>query len=266
MLSGIGDGNELQDHGIKTRYNLPGVGKNLQDHLQVRPIYKCDASTINTEKQNPLKLLGMAFQYAAMRSGPMAMAASLGTGFLKTHPDLETPDIQYHIQPFSADKIADGAHKFSAFTASVCQLRPESRGSISLKSSNSEDYPVIRPNYLSTKTDCDTIVAGLKITRSICQHEPVSSLITEEYEPGDAVEKNNYDSLLNWAREHGTTIYHPVGTCKMGNDAMAVVDDKLRVHGVSNLRVADASIMPTITSGNTNAPVSYTHLTLPTKA
>ena len=254
MLSGIGDGNELQDHGIETRYNLPGVGKNLQDHLQVRPIYKCDASTINTEKQNPLKLLGMAFQYAAMRSGPMAMAASLGTGFLKTHPDLETPDIQYHIQPFSADKIADGAHKFSAFTASVCQLRPESRGSISLKSSNSEDYPVIRPNYLSTKTDCDTIVAGLKITRSICQHEPVSSLITEEYEPGDAVEKNNYDSLLNWAREHGTTIYHPVGTCKMGNDAMAVVDNKLRVHGVSNLRVADASIMPTITSGNTNAP------------
>ena len=254
MLSGIGDGNELQDHGIETRYNLPGVGKNLQDHLQVRPIYKCDASTINTEKQNPLKLLGMAFQYAAMRSGPMAMAASLGTGFLKTHPDLETPDIQYHIQPFSADKIADGAHKFSAFTASVCQLRPESRGSISLKSSNSEDYPVIRPNYLSTKTDCDTIVAGLKITRSICQHEPVSSLITEEYEPGDTVEKNNYDSLLNWAREHGTTIYHPVGTCKMGNDTMAVVDEKLRVHGVSNLRVADASIMPTITSGNTNAP------------
>ena len=183
MLSNIGDGHELQDHGIETRYNLPGVGRNLQDHLQVRPIYKCNASTINIEKHNPLRLLGMAFQYAVKRSGPMAMAASLGTGFLKTHPDLETPDIQYHIQPFSADKVADGPHKFSAFTASVCQLRPESRGSISLKSSNSEDYPAINANYLSTKTDCDTVVSALKITRSICQHEPVRSLITKNTSP-----------------------------------------------------------------------------------
>ena len=254
MLSGIGDGNELQAHGIKTKHNLPGVGKNLQDHLQVRPIYKCKASTINIEKQNPLRLLGMAFQYAVKRSGPMAMAASLGTGFLKTHPDQETPDIQDHIQPVSADKVSVGPHKFSAFTASVCQLRPESRGSISLKSSKPEEYPAINANYLSTKTDCDTVVSALKITRSICQHEPVSLLITEEYEPGAAVNKNDYDGLLNWAREHGTTIYHPVGTCKMGSDKMAVVDEKLRVNGVRNLRVADASIMPTITSGNTNAP------------
>ena len=184
----------------------------------------------------------------------MAMAASLGTGFLKTRPELETPDIQYHIQPFSADNPADGAHRFSAFTASVLQLRPESTGSIMLKTSDPDDYPAIHPNYLATRTDCDTIVAGLRMTRDICRQEPVKSLITEEYSPGKDVESDDYDAMLNWARDTATTIYHPTGTCKMGDDAMAVVDARLRVHGIAGLRVADASIMPTITSGNTNAP------------
>jgi choline dehydrogenase len=195
----------------------------------------------------------MALQYAARRSGPMAMAASLGTGFLKTRPELETPDIQYHIQPFSADNPADGAHRFSAFTASVLQLRPESTGYLTLASSNPYDHPAIHPNYLATRTDCDTLVAGLKMTRAICRHEPVASLITAEHAPGPAVADDDA-ALLEWARNTATTIYHPTGTCKMGDDKMAVVDAKLRVHGVAGLRVADASIMPTITSGNTNAP------------
>ena len=254
MLSGIGAGAELRSHGIEVMRDLPGVGKNLQDHLQARPVYKCAASTINTESRNPVRLVGMALQYAARRSGPMAMAASLGTGFLKSRPELETPDIQYHIQPFSADNPADGAHRFSAFTASVLQLRPESTGHIELKSADPNDHPAIRPNYLATKTDCDTIVAGLQMTRTICRHEPVASLITEEHAPGPNIADDDYDALLDWARSHATTIYHPTGTCKMGHDSMAVVDDRLRVHGVAGLRVADASIMPTIPSGNTNAP------------
>ena len=254
MLSGIGAGNELRNVGINPQHDLPGVGKNLQDHLQARPVYKCSASTVNTETRNIFRLAGMAVQYAARRSGPMAMAASLGTGFLKTRPELETPDIQYHIQPFSADNPADGAHRFSAVTASVLQLRPESTGSIMLKTSDPDDYPAIHPNYLATRTDCDTIVAGLRMTRDICRQEPVKSLITEEYSPGKDVESDDYDAMLNWARDTATTIYHPTGTCKMGDDAMAVVDARLRVHGIAGLRVADASIMPTITSGNTNAP------------
>jgi choline dehydrogenase len=184
----------------------------------------------------------------------MAMAASLGTAFLKTREGLETPDIQFHLQPFSADRVAEGSHKFSAFTASVLQLRPESVGHLELVSADAADYPAIYPNYLATKTDCDTIVAGIKIAREICRTEPVKSMITEEYAPGASVADDDDESILEWARNTATTIYHPTGTCKMGQDKMAVVDERLRVYGVQNLRVADASIMPSITSGNTNAP------------
>ena len=254
MLSGIGDQNDLGKHGITATHHLPGVGRNLQDHLQARPVFKCNASTINTETKNPLQLASIALEYAFKRSGPMAMAASLGTAFLKTHDGLETPDIQFHLQPFSADSVAAGSHDFSAFTASVLQLRPESAGHLELVSANADDYPAIHPNYLATKTDCDTIVAGIKIARAICQAEPVKSLITEEYAPGTAVAADDDAAILDWARNTATTIYHPTGTCKMGQDKMAVVDEKLRVYGVQGLRVADASIMPTITSGNTNAP------------
>ena len=254
MLSGIGDQHDLGQHGIAAIHHLPGVGRNLQDHLQARPVFKCNASTINTETKDPFQLAKIALKYALKRSGPMAMAASLGTAFLKTHPALETPDIQFHLQPFSADNIADGSHDFSAFTASVLQLRPESRGHIELVSSKPEDYPAIHPNYLATKTDCETLVAGIKIARAVCRTDPVKSLITEEHAPGPAVADNDDAAILEWARNTSTTIYHPTGTCKMGQDKMAVVDEKLRVYGVSGLRVADASIMPTITSGNTNAP------------
>ena len=254
MLSGIGDGAELSAHGIEVVHDLAGVGKNLQDHLQARPVYKTNASTINTETRHPLQYVGIALQYALRRSGPMAMAASLGTAFLKTRPELETPDIQFHLQPFSADSPGEGTHPFSAFTASVLQLRPESTGHLELTSASPDDYVAIHPNYLATKTDCDTIVAGVRIARAVCGAAPVSGMITEEYSPGPAVDDSDDDAILEWVRNTATTIYHPTGTCKMGPDKMAVVDARLRVHGIEGLRVADASIMPVITSGNTNAP------------
>ena len=254
MLSGIGAGKELAAHGIDLLNDLPGVGKNLQDHLQARPVFKCTASTINTEIKNVFQRLTIAAEYALTGSGPMAMAASLGTAFLKTKPELETPDIQFHIQPFSADKPSDGSHAFSAFTASVLQLRPESAGYIQLRSAQADDHPAIHPNYLATANDCDTIVAGIKVARSICETEPVKSLITEEHSPGPNIRANDDAAILEWARNTATTIYHPTGTCKMGSDKMAVVNDRLQVHGFERLRIADASIMPKITSGNTNAP------------
>ena len=253
MLSGIGDGAALRDKDIPVIQDLAGVGQNLQDHLQARPVFKTTASTINIETRHPLQHFRIALQYALLRRGPMAMAASLGTGFLKTRPDLETPDIQFHIQPFSADRPGAGTHPFSAFTASVLQLRPLSTGHLALKSGSPDDYIGIHPNYLSAQTDRDTIVAGVRIAREICRAEPVCALITEEYAPGPSV-PDDEAAILEWVRNTATTIYHPTGTCKMGTDSMAVVDPRLRVHGVERLRVADASIMPVITSGNTNAP------------
>ena len=253
MVSGVGDADELKPHGIEVIHELKGIGKNLQDHLQARPVYKTNLPTINTEVSNLFKQGMIALQYAATRKGPMAMAASLGTGFLKTREDLETPDIQFHIQPFSADKIDEGPHPFSAFTASVLQLRPESAGHIELTSADMRDYPKFHPNYLATQTDRDTIVEGVRITRRICATDPVKSHITEEHQPGPSV-GDDYDEILDWVRDTATTIYHPTGTCKMGVDPMAVVDPRLKVIGMEGLRVADASIMPIIVSANTNAP------------
>lgn len=254
MLSGIGDAEDLKPLGIDIQKNLKGVGKNLQDHLQARPIFKTDLSTINIETNNYFKQGMIALQYALNRTGPMTMAASLGTGFLKTEAHLETPDIQFHIQPFSANNAVEGPHKFSAFTASVLQMRPESAGELKLKSANYLDHPHIHPNYLATSLDQQTIVKGIQIARKIAQFEPLKSHITEEYKPGREVAYDDEEATLEWARNTAVTIYHPTGTCKMGNDPMAVVDERLRVHGIAGLRVADCSIMPTITSGNTNAP------------
>jgi len=254
MVSGLGPAAHLKSHGIAIQKDLKGVGQNLQDHLQARPIFKCNVPTINTEVGNLFKQALIGLQYLATRKGPMTMAASLGTAFLKTRPDLETPDIQFHIQPFSADNPADGPHKFSAFTASVLQLRPESTGRLELRSADMADHPVIHPNYLATKTDCDTLVAGIRVARKIADTAPLTGVITQEHAPGANVKTDDYDAILDWARNTATTIYHPTGTCKMGQDDMAVVDARLRVHGIANLRVADASIMPIITSGNTNAP------------
>ncbi|MDJ0629994.1 MAG: GMC family oxidoreductase N-terminal domain-containing protein [Rhodobacter sp.] len=254
MLSGVGDPDDFRPHGIETQVELKGVGKNLQDHLQARPVFKTALSTINVETDNLIKKAGIALQYALTQRGPMTMAASLGTGFLKTEPHLDTPDIQFHIQPFSADSPGEGAHKFSAFTASVLQLRPESAGHLTLRSGDIDDHPAIHPNYLATDTDCRTIVKGIQIARKIAQHEPLRSQITEEHAPGNEVALDDEEATLDWARRTAVTIYHPTGTCKMGTDPMAVVDPRLKVHGLDGLRVADASIMPRIVSGNTNAP------------
>ncbi|MCP4790228.1 MAG: choline dehydrogenase [Gammaproteobacteria bacterium] len=254
MLSGIGPHHELQPHNIDTVHELVGVGRNMQDHLQARPVYKCKTSTINTEINSLFKQALIGLEYLLKRTGPMTMAASLGTGFLSTEFSPERPDIQFHIQPWSADSPAEGPHKFDAFTASVLQLRPQSTGHISLVSDRFMDYPQLHPNYLATELDQKTLVAGIKLARQICQQEPLRSMIVDEFKPGKQVAEDDDAAILNWARDNSTTIYHPTGTCKMGIDEEAVVDPRLRVHGIDGVRVADASIMPTIVSGNTNAP------------
>lgn len=251
MLSGIGPAEHLRGMEIPVLADLPGVGANLQDHLQARLVFGTHAPTLNDEARSPWRKLAMAAQYALTRRGPMAMAASLAAGFLRTSPHLETPDIQFHIQPWSADSPGEGVHPFSAFTASVCQLRPESRGTITLRSPAASDHPMIRPNYLATETDQRILVAGIQLARQIAGFDPLRGAISAELRPSP--ECGN-DALLDWARNTATTIYHPVGTCKMGSDPAAVVDARLQVRGITGLRVADCSIMPTITSGNTNAP------------
>ena len=254
MLSGIGDPEELAEHGISVTHAAPAVGKNMQDHLQARLVYKCNEPTLNDEVSTLSGQARIGLKYLLFRAGPMTMAASLATGFMKTRKDLETPDIQFHVQPLSAENPGKGADKFSAFTMSVCQLRPESKGEIKLKSANPRDYPAIIPNYLSTKTDCDTIVEGVNIARRIARHAPLTSKISEEYRPPASLDMNDYDATLDWARNNTASIYHPTGTCRMGSGKDAVVDARLRVHGIRGLRVADCSIMPEIVSGNTNAP------------
>ncbi len=254
MVSGIGEADHLREHGITVRHELKSVGRNMQDHLQARLVFKCKEPTLNDEVRSLFDQARIAVRYALNRSGPMAMAASLATGFMRTGDHVDTPDIQFHVQPWSADSPGAGVHPFSAFTMSVCQLRPESRGSIRLASSDMSVYPRIHPNYLSTETDCRTIVEGIKIARRIARHAPLTDKISEEYRPDASLDLDDYDGTLNWARNNSTTIYHPTGTCKMGPGEDSVVDARLRVHGIHGLRVADCSIMPEIVSGNTNAP------------
>jgi choline dehydrogenase len=252
MLSGIGPGADLQSFGIPVVHELAGVGANLQDHLQIRSVFKCTEPTLNDEVNNFFLKMRIGLEYVLFRSGPMSMAASLVCAFARTRKELATPDIQFHFQPLSADKPGDGLHPYSAFTASVCQLRPESRGRIRLKNSDPFAYPAIHPNYLATQTDRETVLAGMKLTRRLSRSSAMAPYVERELLPGPGVVTD--EELLASARTLAQTIYHPVGTCKMGIDEQAVVDERLRVRGVDSLRVADASIMPTITSGNTNAP------------
>ena len=254
MLSGIGDPDHLSENGITPVHALPGVGRNLQDHLQARLVYKCNEPTLNDEVRSLFNQARIALKYALFRAGPMTMAASLATGFLRTGPDVATPDIQFHVQPWSADSPGEGVHPFSAFTMSVCQLRPESRGEIRLNGPNPRSYPRIVPRYLSTEIDCRTLVEGVRIARRIARHAPLDTKISEEFRPDAGLEMEDYDGMLDWARNNSVSIYHPAGTCKMGSGTDAVVDAQLRVHGLDGLRVADCSIMPEIVSGNTNAP------------
>ncbi len=254
MLSGIGAAQELKAQGIAILKDLPGVGKNLQDHLQARLVFKCNEATLNDEVRSSYNKMRIALKYAMFRAGPMTMAASLAVGFVRTHQHVLSPDVQFHIQPWSAESPGQGVHPFSAFTVSVCQLRPESRGRIELVSNQPDIYPKIHPNYLATETDQRTLVEGVRIARKIARNQPLASKISEEFKPDKTIAIDDDAGTLEWIKNNTVSIYHPTGTCKMGSDPMAVVDEKLRVHGVKNLRVADCSIMPEIVSGNTNAP------------
>ena len=252
LLSGVGPAAALQGMGVPVVHDLPGVGRNLQDHFQTRFAYRCRLPiTVNDIMRSRWKMARMAAQYALFRTGPLTVSAGEVVIFTKTRPDLPMPDVQFHYIGFSADRPAEGLHKHSGFTQNVCQLRPESRGEITLKSPDPLAAPAIRPNYLATELDRQTLVAGLRLCRRIAAQPALRQFIAAEYLPGEQVQSDA--ELLDYARAFGATIFHPVGTCKMGRDGMAVVNDRLEVHGLEGLLVADGSIMPTLVSGNTNA-------------
>ncbi len=254
QLSGIGPGALLKDHGVNVRHDLAGVGENLQDHLQIRMAYKVrNTKTLNERANRLLGRIGMGLEYFLMKRGPLTMAPSQLGAFAKSDPALATPDLEYHVQPLSLDRFGEPPHQFPAFTASVANIRPESRGTVRLVSNDPAVHPAIKPNYLSAPADRRTAVAAMRLTRRIVAAPALRRFEPEEFMPSSAVDTEA--ELVRAAGDIATTIFHPVGTCKMGNDAMAVVDDKLRVRGIAGLRIADASVMPTITSGNTNAPV-----------
>jgi choline dehydrogenase len=253
QLSGIGPGQTLNAFEIPVVHDLPGVGENLHDHLQIRMQYKVkNVKTLNGIANSLWGKAAMAFEYFVFRTGPLTMPPSQAGAFARSDPAQPTPNIEWHVQPLSLDKFGDPLHSFPAITPSVCNLRPSSRGSVRLKSPDPAAYPEIRLNYLSTEEDRKVAVDGMRFTRRIMASKALAKYEPEEYRPGIAVQDDV--SLGKAAGELGTTIFHPVGTCKMGQDPLAVVDDELRVHGIGRLRVIDASIFPRITSGNTNAP------------
>ena len=252
QLSGVGDEKLLNKFGIKTIHHNPAVGKNLQDHLQIRLVYKTNTRTLNDELNTWWKKALIGIQYILFRTGPLTLSASQVFAFTNTSLDGSRPNIQFHMQPLSADKPGDGVHPFSAFTMSVCNLRPQSRGEVSISSSSPEDHPTIIPNYLSTESDREIAIESIKVARKIAKANVIKNHILDEFVPGHAFKTD--EDLLEAAKNHSQSIYHPVGTCKMGHDKDSVVDDQLRVHGIENLRVVDASIMPELVSGNTNAP------------
>lgn len=252
QLSGVAATELLNKHLIPVVKELPGVGQNLQDHLQIRLVFKTKQNTLNDELNSYFKQFKVGLQYVLKRTGALTLAASQIVIFTKTKSELDRPDIQFHFQPLSADKPGDGVHPFSAFTTSVCQLRPHSSGHLEIKSTDPLQHPAIYPNYLSDERDLAVAVESIKVARRIAEAPALAGEILDEYVPGREFQTD--EELLLAARKYSQTIYHPTSTCKMGNDEMAVVDDRLRVHGIKGLRVADASIMPEITSGNTNAP------------
>ena len=253
QLSGIGPGAVLHTHGIDVRHELPGVGENLQDHLQVRCAYKVSGvKTMNERYQSLVQRAGFALDYALRRRGPMTMAPSQLGAFTKSDPSRETPNIQYHVQPLTLPKFGEPLDPFPAFTASVCNVRPTSRGHVRIASPDPAAHPEIRPNYLSTEEDRRVAADAIRVTRRIVSMPALQKYHPEEFRPGSDIDGD--EALAKAAGDIATTIFHPVSTCKMGADGMAVVDHRLKVHGLDGLRIADASIMPTITSGNTNAP------------
>jgi choline dehydrogenase len=253
QLSGIGPVDLLQAHGIPVVHALPGVGANLQDHLQARVMYRCtQAITTNDDLRHWHRRMAIGIKWLLFRSGPLAVGINQGGVFARVMPGSKTPDVQFHFGTLSADLAGAKPHDFPGFTMSVCQLRPTSRGSVTIKSGNPFEAPAMKPNYLSTELDCATTVEGVKLARRIAAAPSMQPFVAEEYRPGPQADSD--EALLEFVRNHGATIFHPVGTCKMGSDEAAVVDARLRVHGMAGLRVVDASIMPTLVSGNTNWP------------
>jgi choline dehydrogenase len=253
--SGIGSAAHLNKLGIPVIADLPGVGENLQDHLQLRMIYKVNGiKTLNTKANSLLGKLLIGMEYVFKRSGPMSMAPSQLGAFAYSSPDQPSANVEYHVQPLSLEKFGEDLHSFNAITASVCNLRPTSRGSVHISSIDPEAPPVIAPNYLSTDEDRKVAADSLRLTRKIVESPALKPYTPDEYKPGKQYQSD--EELVKAAGDIGTTIFHPVGTCKMGrdDDPMAVLDSQLRVRGIHHLRVVDASAMPTITSGNTAAP------------
>jgi choline dehydrogenase len=255
QLSGIGPAALLREHGIDVAHDLPGVGENLQDHLQIRTVFKVTgAKTLNTLASSLWGKGMIGLEYALKRTGPMSMAPSQLGAFTRSSPDQPHPNIEYHVQPLSLDAFGEPLHSFPAFTASVCNLNPTSRGQVRVRSNRFEDAPAISPQYLSTPEDRQVAADSLRVTRHIIAQSALAKYQPEEFKPG--VQFQSDEELARLAGDIASTIFHPVGTTKMGraDDPMAVLDSHLRVHGVAGLRVVDAGVMPTITSGNTNSP------------
>jgi choline dehydrogenase len=254
QLSGVGPGDLLKSHGIEVRHEMPGVGADLQDHFQTRFQYRCtERITVNDTMASLTRQVGAALNYAINRKGPLSIGAGYAGGFFKTDPSLASPDVQIHFILFTAESVGQKLHPFPGFLASICQLRPHSRGTVHIKSANPEEAPAIQANYLSAAFDRDVMVAGMKLTRKIMSQPAIARYVAEEMNPGPSVMSD--EQFLAFARDKGTTVFHPVSTCRMGPDANAVVDERLRVRGLDGLRVADGSIMPSLVSGNTNAAI-----------
>jgi choline dehydrogenase len=252
QLSGIGPRDLLQKSGLPVVHELPGVGENLHDHLQIRMVWKVEGPTLNERANRWLGKAAMGLEYLLFKTGPLTMPPSQLGAFAKSDPAEATPDLEWHVQPLSLDKFGDALHPFPAITPSVCNLRPTSRGTVRIRGADPMAAPEIRLNYLATPEDRAVAARSMRFTRRIMQAPALAKYAPSEWRPGAAAQSDA--DLVKAAGDLGTTIFHPVGTCRMGRDALAVVDDRLRVHGIAGLRVIDASIMPRITSGNTNAP------------
>jgi choline dehydrogenase len=256
QLSGVGPTALLQQYGIPVVHALPGVGENLQDHLQARVIFRCTKPiTTNDVLASRLRTFAMGMRYVLTRTGPMAIGINQGGMFARTDPALDRPDVQFHLATLSSDMAGSPVHTFSGFTLSVCQLRPQSRGHVRINSPDPLAAPAMQPNYLSVPHDRATIVRGIRLARKLAGTRAFAPYIAGEYRPGP--DATTDEAILEFVRDKGATIFHPSGTCKMGPaaDPLAVVDHELRIHGLDGIRVVDCSIMPTLVSGNTNAPV-----------